>query len=327
MTRISLILFLCLTPFLLSAQSNEWAEENKNAQQLEKEAEFFVGRWDLTIDMDGEEKPAWLEIEKSGFKTLVGRFVSMAGSARPISQIHFRGGIFSFAIPPQWSTVPHDLTVSGIKDGDGIQGTIKLPTGEQYTWKGERAPLLIREGKLKWGKKVKLFDGKNMDEWEVKDGQKNQWVVEDGNLKSPQSGANLYTKKEFEDFKIETEVRYPKGSNSGIYLRGRYEVQVIDSSNAKAPANDMLGGIYGFIEPSKLADKPAGEWQKLEVTLLGRNVTVKLNGETIISDRTIPGITGGAIDSKEGEPGPIFLQGDHGPVEYRNIILTPAEWK
>src|SRR5699024_7781214 len=109
---------------------NEWAEENQNAQTLEKEAEFFLGRWDLTINVDGEDKPAWLEVEKSGFKTLVGRYVSIAGSARPISEIKYRGGIISFSIPPQWSTVPHDLVVSGVRDGDGLKGTIKIPTGE-----------------------------------------------------------------------------------------------------------------------------------------------------------------------------------------------------
>lgn len=325
MTKAISLFVLLLAPFVLSAQSNEWAEENRNAQTLEKEAEFFIGRWDLTINVNGEDKPSWLEIEKSGFKTLVGRYVSIAGSARPIAEVKFRGGIISFSIPPQWSTVPHELVVSGVRDGEGMKGTIKMPTGENYTWKAVRAPLLIREGKVSWGKPIKLFDGKNMDEWYAKG--ENQWVVENGNLKSPQSGSNLFTKKEFEDFKIEAEVRYPKGSNSGIYLRGRYEVQVIDSSNAKAPASDMLGGVYGFIEPSKLAHKPAEEWQKLEITLLGRNVTVVLNGETIISDRTIPGITGGAIDSNEGEPGPIYLQGDHGPVEYRNITLTPAIWQ
>jgi hypothetical protein len=82
--------------------------------------------------------------------------------------------------------------------------------------------------------------------------------------------------------------------------------------------------VYGFLTPNEMAVKPAGEWQVYDITLIGRRVTVVANGKTIINDQIIPGITGGALDSKEGEPGPIFLQGDHGPVEYRNIVIIPA---
>ncbi|MFN5932191.1 MAG: DUF1080 domain-containing protein, partial [Sphingobacteriales bacterium] len=114
------------------------------------------------------------------------------------------------------------------------------------------------------------------------------------------------------------------GSNSGVYLRGRYEIQVCDTRGPE-PARDSLGAIYGFIIPNRPAWKNPGEWQTLDVTLVGRIVTVALNGQTIISEQPIPGITGGALDSKEGEPGPIMLQGDHGPIDYRNIIIRPAK--
>jgi len=143
-------------------------------------------------------------------------------------------------------------------------------------------------------------------------------------LKSPKSGANIRTSGKFNDFKLHVEFRVPKGSNSGVYLRGRYEVQITDSYG-KEPALGELGAIYGFIQPLELPAKAAGEWQIFDVTLVGRVVTVALNGKTIIYKNEIPGITGGAIDSNEAEAGPIMFQGDHGPIEYRNIVLTPAK--
>lgn len=120
------------------------------------------------------------------------------------------------------------------------------------------------------------------------------------------------------------EFRYPKESNSGVYLRGRYEVQVSDSKGMP-PLKDYLGAIYGFIAPLEMVAKEPGEWQTFDITLVGRLVTLVGNGKQIIYKQEIPGITGGAMDSNEAELGPIMIQGDHGPVEYRNIILTPAK--
>jgi len=88
--------------------------------------------------------------------------------------------------------------------------------------------------------------------------------------------------------------------------------------------NDLLGSVYGFLSPSEIANKKADEWQSYDITLIGRMVTVVLNGKTVICNQEIPGITGGALDSDEGAPGPLMLQGDHGVIEYRNIVLTPA---
>jgi hypothetical protein len=145
----------------------------------------------------------------------------------------------------------------------------------------------------------------------------------DGVLVNVASGGNLVTKEKFDDFKLSIEFRYPEGSNSGIYLRGRYEVQIEDSpANKTSPVS--IGGIYGFIEPAVYVAKKAGEWQTYEITLVGRHVTVVHNGIEVISNRPIPGITGGSLNSKEGEPGPIMIQGDHGPVEFRKFVITPA---
>jgi hypothetical protein len=131
------------------------------------------------------------------------------------------------------------------------------------------------------------------------------------------------TERRFGDFMLHLEFRYPKGSNSGVYLRGRYGVQVQDSAGVE-PANDLLGAVYGFLAPSELMAGKPDEWQTFDITLVGRRVTIVANGTTVVCDREIPGITGGALDSDEGTPGPLMLQGDHGTVEYRNITLTPA---
>jgi hypothetical protein len=131
--------------------------------------------------------------------------------------------------------------------------------------------------------------------------------------------------QQFEDFKLHIEFRYPEGSNSGVYLRGRYELQVIDCYGME-PQKDLLGAVYGFIKPNENAAKKAGEWQSYDITLIGRRITVVANGKTVVCDQEIPGITGGAIDSHEGNPGPFMLQGDHGAVEYRNIVVTPARY-
>jgi hypothetical protein len=282
------------------------------------------GRWDLTVDNNGKESPSWMEVELSGSHTLVGRFVASGGSARPIAKVNWKDNAFDFTIPPQWE-YGNDVVVNGkIITHDSISGTILNPNGKTYNWTGVRAPLLKREGEVAWGKPIKLFNGTSTDGWHAT-GTTNQWIAVDGILRSPKSGSNLVTDQTFTDFKLHIEFKYPKGSNSGVYLRGRHEVQVEDSKGME-PDSHLLGGVYGFLTPNTLdCAKPAGEWQTYDITLVGRMVTIALNGKEIIIKQNIPGITGGALNSKEGEPGPIFLQGDHGPIDYRNIVLTPAK--
>ncbi|WP_084299318.1 3-keto-disaccharide hydrolase [Dyadobacter tibetensis] len=280
------------------------------------------GRWDISVDVEGKSAPSWLEVRHSGTKTLVGQFVSVSGSARPISVVHFKDGKFSFSIPPQWERGDADLRMEGTVNGDQIAGTIHTPDGKIQSFKGVRAPVLRPTKMPAWGKPIKLTGGNSMDAWYANG--ENQWVAENGILKSPKSGANLITNEKFGDFKLHVEFRIPKGSNSGVYLRGRYEVQVTDSKGME-PALDQMGAIYGFLVPSEMVAKEPGEWNTYDITLVGRMVTVVANGKTVISNQEIPGITGGALDSHEGEPGPLYIQGDHGPVEYRNIIITPAK--
>jgi hypothetical protein len=283
----------------------------------------IVGRWDITINMDGKQLPSWLEVHNSGTHTLVGSFVGVGGSARPVSIVNFDDGKINFSIPPQWEAGDGNLSFEASMQGnDSLSGIITFPNGKGFSCTGVRAPSLQQHHAPAWGEAITLFNGKDLKGWHALGN--NQWVVEDGVLRSPHSGANLITNQSFTNFKLHIEFRYPKESNSGVYLRGRYEVQVEDEEET-SPVQDRLGAVYGFIEPSEKAGKSAGEWQSYDITLVGRMVTVVLNGKTIICNREIPGITGGAINSREGEPGPLLIQGDHGPIEYRNIVITPAK--
>lgn len=280
------------------------------------------GRWDITIDVDGKPAPGWLEVRHSGHHTLIGQFVCVVGSARPISVVHTKDNSFHFSIPPQWENGTADLNVEGTINGEKLSGKLTTPEGKTHTWTGVRAPTLRRAAQPAWGKPVKLTDGNQMTAWHAEG--TNQWIAENGILRSPKSGANLVTHEKFTDFNLHVEFRIPKGSNSGVYLRGRYEVQVTDSKGME-PALDQMGAIYGFLMPNEMAAKDAGEWNTYDITLVGRTVTIVANGKTVICNQEIPGITGGAIDAHEAEAGPLLIQGDHGPVEYRNIVITPAK--
>lgn len=280
------------------------------------------GRWDIIVHEPGKDVPSWLEVRHSGLHTLVGRFVGSGGSARPISKVNFNNGKMSFSIPPQWESEDRDLSVEGTLQGDSLTGTLTTPGGNQYSWSGYRAPELHRMTAPVWGKPITLFNGKDLKGWHALG--ENQWKAEDGILRSPKSGSNFVTDASFTDFKLHIEFRYQKGSNSGVYLRGRYETQIMDSKGLE-PLSIYTGGIYGFLPPSENLAKEAGEWQSYDITLVGRMVSVDLNGKTVICNQEIPGITGGALDSNEGQPGPIYLQGDHGPIDFRNIVITPVK--
>jgi hypothetical protein len=285
-----------------------------------QQASPFLGRWDLTLATANGPRPSWLEIQTSGPRTLVGRFVGIVGGARPISKVDVTGDTFSFSIPPQWERGDKDLHVEGKIDGDRLAGWLTDPSGVRATWTASRAPSLHRDAPVEWGDPVEIFNGRDTNGWHA-DRAASQWVVVDHTLTSPRSGANLISDRTFTDFTLHVEFRCPKGSNSGVYLRGRYEVQIADGTGLDA---EGPGAIYGFLAPTDEAAMKAGAWQAFDVLLKGRMVTVILNGTTIIANEEIPGITGGALDSDEALPGPLMLQGDHGPIEFRKIIVKPA---
>jgi hypothetical protein len=309
----ALFLIVCIVVLIVSPAK---------AKSFDEDASTLEGRWDMVIDKDGKQLPSWLEIEHSGNHTLVGSFVYAFGSARPIAEVKVANGKFNFSIPVQWEPGTTNMDFEGELSGEQLKGTMLYTDGKKYNWTAVRAPLLKRTSEPSWGKPIKLFNGVDLKGWKAMG--ENQWVVENGVLRSKKSGANLVSEQTFTDFKLHVEFRYEKGSNSGVYLRGRYEVQIEDDKG-KEPWKGYLGAVYGFLTPSEMVAKEPGEWQTYDITLIGRMVTVVANGKTIISNQSIPGITGGAIDSKEGEPGPILFQGDHGPIDYRNIVITPVK--
>jgi hypothetical protein len=283
-----------------------------------------VGRWDLVVRGGDGNYPSWLEIRQSGYRTLVGSFVGRFGSARPISGVQFDKGKVHFSLPPQWERRTDDLVFDGKLEDGVLRGETTDEKGKRIGWEGRRAPTLHRDRPPRWSEPVELFNGRDLAGWKPRSsGTHNGWLVRDGVLVNAKPGNDLLTDRLFSDFKLRAEFRYPKGSNSGIYLRGRYEVQIEDNYGEE-PDSHKIGGVYGFLTPSVNAGKKPGEWQDIEITLVGRVVSVVLNGERIIDRQTIPGITGGALDSNEGKPGPILLQGDHGPVEFRKVTLTPG---
>jgi len=184
---------------------------------------------------------------------------------------------------------------------------------------------------LEFGEPLELIKGDELTGWKpINKSAPNCWSIKDGILsnrvKGPdgkdRNGTNLRTERLFNDFKLTTDVRVPEHGNSGIYLRGIYEIQVSESFGKPVNCHNM-GALYGRITPSESAEKPADEWQTFEIILCDRYITVILNGKKIIDNQPAMGCTGGALTSDEFSPGPIYLQGDHTDVDYRNMILTP----
>jgi len=284
----------------------------------------IVGRWDLTVQGTDAPYSSWLEVTDAGGK-LQGRFVGRFGSARPIREIEFNNGKLKFVLPPQYEKMKVDLVFEGALASAKLEGATNGEDGATLKWSGVRAPALKPMANPKWGQPIQLFNGKDVTGWKLRSEKgKGCWSVEDGAMTNSQGCVDIITEQKFRDFKLSLEFKLVEKSNSGVYLRGRYEAQIEDNFG-KPPESHGIGGLYGFLTPKVNASKKAGEWQKYEITLLGRQLTVVLNGQTVIDKEEIPGITGGALDSAEGTPGPIMLQGDHGKVWFRNVVLTPAK--
>ncbi len=299
----------------------------------------YIGRWALTIP-DGAA--GWLGVvEKDG--KLSASILWGGGSVLPVNDVKVEGDklivtrIHETPRDPKKTSIE---TITATRDGDNLKLTTvtKRPDGSQTqpaTFTGRRIPPLPPKpdlSKVKFGKPVVLFDGKNLDAWKLIGNAANGWSVQDGimvNKPVQQEGkphvsyGNLRTVAEFEDFNLKLEVNVAKGENSGVYLRGIYEVQVCDSFGRRLDSHNM-GGIYSRITPTVNAEKAPGEWQTLDMTLVDRHATVILNGKKIIDNQPLLGCTGGALWSDESKPGPIYLQGDHTGVRYRNIVLTPV---
>jgi hypothetical protein len=297
----------------------------------------FIGRWALTIPGGGA---GWLGVEsKDG--ALSSSVLWGGGSVVPTASTKVEGD--TLIVTREQKNKEGKLaaieTITAKAEGEVLKLTTSKKNaegkdiGKAQEFAGKRiadVPPAPDLSKVKYGAPIQLLNGKDLTGWRLlKEGVDNGWSVVDGILQNRVVKAkdkhfgNLRTDAEFEDFNLKTEVRTQEGSNSGIYLRGIYEVQVMESFGQPLDSHHM-GALYSRITPSVAAEKPIGEWQTLDITLVDRHLTVILNGKTIIDNAPVLGCTGGAMTSDEFKPGPIYLQGDHTNVDYRNMVLTPV---
>jgi hypothetical protein len=289
------------------------------------DTDLFLGRWDITAtgSKAGQSRFCWLELRLDR-GVLKGRFNAGGGAVFDLPEVAIERGELRFqyprGTPPNVTQHVWRATMKGAR----LVGTTEA-NGQMLSWTGVRGPVWpSNPPSRKPGKTIDLFNGKDLSGWLGQDpGRPLGWFVKDGVLMNQNKEANnIYTRQKFHDFKLEVEFNVDPESNSGVYLRGRYEIQVLDGYGRPLDVHSQ-GALYGFIVPTVNADKPAGEWQTYEITLIANRVTVILNGTKIIDNGEVPGITGGALDANETEAGPIMLQGDHGKVQFRKVRLTP----
>ncbi len=289
-------------------------------------SDAVLGRWDATVKAaDGRSFPSWFEIRLRKEGELMASFVGQFGSMRYATKAEYKDGQLTIAIPKQYETAPAELVFVGKLEGDNLMGTTTDENGKTLQWSAVRAPALLTTKAVAWGKTIQLFNGKDVTGWKTRGGRYDGcWSATDGVLANKTPCADLISEQRFSDFKLHVEFQVPAKGNSGVYLRGRYEVQISDIAGQVVDSLRM-GSVYGWHKPQVNAAKGPGEWQTMDITLIGRKVTVALNGQTIIDNETIPGITGGALDSDEAAPGPLMLQGDHTKVMYRKVEITPTK--
>jgi hypothetical protein len=275
----------------------------------------FLGRWDITVTTDRGTYPDWMQIEKTDC-CLAALIQPRSGGTVSATSVKREAQHLSL-------TIGRDTTWDLTAGGDKITGTIQRGTTTLGKIEAVRAPALRRPMPKAWSNPEPLFNGKDLTGWEPTDPANNHWAAKDGDLVNEAHGSNLKTTRKFDDFKLHIEFNCPDKGNSGIYLRGRYEVQVEYEAIDANDAYHSIGSIYSFLKPAVDLPRTPGKWERFDITLVGRNVTIVRNGVKTVDNREIPGITGGALDSHEAEPGPFYIQGDHtGGLRYRNITVS-----
>jgi hypothetical protein len=280
----------------------------------------LVGRWDFNITRGNVTRAVWLGVtEKDG--SLEIWYQPTGGHCYQVKDFKAEGSHLSLTVSPASGSRPAEAWTLDVA-GDKITG-IQTRGDATFPLAGVRAPELKRAAPAAWTAPEPLFNGKTLDGWEpIGNPAGSHWVVKDGMLVNEGRGANLKSTRQFDDFKVHFEVSCPDNGNSGFYLRGRYELQIEYEKLEENPPERRIGAIYGRITPKELPRTP-GEWETFDVTLVGRTVTVVRNGVTTIDKQEIEGITGGALDANEGEPGPFYIQGDHtGGLKFRNITIS-----
>lgn len=291
------------------------------APVLARGASPFVGRWDFDLTTPGGTRAAWLGITEKDGKLDVW-YQPTGGNVYELKDAAVEGSHLKLTLSPASANRPAVTWDLDAREGKltGVQrrgaNTIALT--------GVRAPELKRSAPRAWTRPEPLFNGKNLDGWEpIGNPANSHWGVKDGLLVNQAHGVNLKTTRRFTDFKVHFEVNCPEHGNSGFYLRGRYEVQIEHEPLSANPPERRIGSIYGRIAPTSELPRTAGQWETFDVTLVGRTVTVVRDGVTTIDHQEIEGITGGALDADEAEPGPFYIQGDHtGGLAFRNITVS-----
>jgi hypothetical protein len=304
----------------------------------------FLGRWALTIPGGGA---GWLSVTEEGAQ-LKGSILWGGGSVVPVTSAKLEGDTLivtraneSRQKDTEGRTVVKKTTetITAKVDRDNMRLTISTVGDDgqvrgRSDFTGKRIPPVPPApdlSKVKFGEPISLFNGKDLSGWKTMGNNPSAWRIVDGILRNDaeqepgkqKTYANIRTEREFEDFNIRLEFRVPTNGNSGVYLRGIYEVQVANSYGRKNDSHNC-GALYSRIMPSENVSKPPGEWQTFDITLVDRHLTVIHNGKKTIDNQPVLGCTGGALWSDEFRPGPIYLQGDHTSVDYRNIILRPV---
>ena len=281
----------------------------------------FVGRWDFNTKTANGQRANWLGVSEKNGKVEVW-FQPTGGNNYEVKDFKIDGPRLILNLAAATADRPALRWELEAKDGKltGIQKSGDRTT--QLT--GVRAPELKRAEPKAWTNPEPLFNGKDLSGWEpIGNPANSHWTVKDGLLVNEAHGANLKTTRKFDDFKVHYEVNCPDDGNSGFYLRGRYEVQIEYEPLTANPPERRIGSIYGRITPKPELPRTPGQWETFDVTLVGRTVTVVRNGVTTIDRQEIEGLTGGALDANEGEPGPFYIQGDHtGGLKFRNITVS-----
>jgi 3-keto-disaccharide hydrolase len=289
----------------------------------------FNGRWDISVNGLSSPRGWWLEVSGAGTGNLKGKFTGAPiGLVDEIPKLSIFDGEMRFGIESRYrqNRVEKGVYWARLEDGK-LKGTFEIE-GDPVTyleWTGVRAPALPEkdDGSWKRGDPVVLFDGRNPTGWQTVGSVRSLgWTVKEGSLSNGLGTSNLVSEKKFWNFAADLEYRLGPHSNSGIGLRGRYEVQVADDAD-RPVSNQTSGAILGRIAPTLNAAKLPGEWQTISVRLVGRQVTIFLNGIRVIDKQNIDGPTAIALDTNEADPGPILLQGDRGSVAFRKIVVYP----
>lgn len=292
----------------------------------------FNGRWDITANTKPRPRAWWVELNGVSSPNANGKFVSAYnGDMNPISTISVENGVLHFTIQRpnrgQKAAQGGQMIYTAKLVGGKLEGTVmaegqKNPPTE---WTAVRAPVIRDkdDGSWKQGRPVALFNGKDMTGWQgLVPGAEVKWSVQDGVLRNAPPTTDIISERSFWNFTLHTDFRIVEHSNSGIGLRGRYEIQILDDYG-KPPGTHGAGALYARIAPSINASKPAGEWQSYDIRLVGRTLTVVHNGQKVLDKVEVEGLTAIANNPDEGEPGPFIIQGDHSYVEIKSFVVTP----